>query len=432
MNAKRVVITGMGTVTGFGFEWQTLWQRMLDGQHCIRPWQPTGVAAGSFPVRFAAPVDLDAMPAALRGHPAWSQALEKRARYGWVAASQAVRDSGLPLGAWREAALFCASGAPQHVLADMLLCDARQPGQGPDWRYLMARQDEVDACGSLRQANDRLARVIADDLGLEGPVVNISSACAGASQAIGNAFRLLRRGEADIALAGGADSVLSLDTLSALYLLGAASSEQRWGSAVCRPFERHRSGLVAGEGGGFLVLETLERALARGATPYAEILGYGSSLDGYKVTAPDPEGRGAILAMQAALDDAGVAPGQIDLINAHGTSTPLNDVTETLAIKQVFAEQQHYRRLAVTANKSQFGHLIAAAGAPELIATALSCRDDRVPPTLNLDIVDELCDLDYTPHHAVARKVDMALSNSFGFGGLNTSLVVGKYRETAQ
>lgn len=217
--------------------------------------------------------------------------------------------------------------------------------------------------------------------------------------------------------------------MTALYLLGAASSEQRWGTELCRPFDRHRSGLIAGEGGGFVVLETLERALARGATPYAEVLGFGSSLDAYKITAPDPQGRGAVLAMQAALTDAGLEPQQVDLINAHGTSTPLNDAAETLAIKTLFAERDHYRRLLVTANKSQFGHLIAAAGAPEFMLTALACRDDRVTPTLNLHDADEQCDLDYCAHQAVERKVDVALSNSFGFGGLNTSLALGKYQE---
>uniref|UniRef100_UPI0029C77B69 beta-ketoacyl-[acyl-carrier-protein] synthase family protein n=1 Tax=Pseudomonas laurentiana TaxID=2364649 RepID=UPI0029C77B69 len=431
MSGNRVVITGMGAVTGFGFEWQHLWRQMLRGKHCIRPWQPDGVAEGSFPVRFAAPVDLSMMPAHLCGHPAWKQPLERRSRYGWIAASQALSDSGLTREDVREAALLCASGAPQHMLSDMLRSAAPQAGEAPAWKYLMKRQAELDPCGSLRQGNDRLVQVIAKDLGCEGPVINISSACAGASQAIGNAFQMIRRGEVELALAGGADSVLSLDTLTALYLLGAATSEQRWGKEVCRPFDRNRSGLVAGEGGGFLVLERLDRAQARGATIYAEVLGYGSSLDGYKVTAPDPEGRGAILAMQAALDDAGVAPCQVDLINAHGTSTPLNDATETQAIKVVFAEHEHYRRLAISANKSQFGHLIAAAGAPELIVTALSCRHDRITPTLNLDEPDALCDLDYTAHHAVERPVQMALSNSFGFGGLNTSLLIGKYREQA-
>jgi 3-oxoacyl-[acyl-carrier-protein] synthase II len=243
---------------------------------------------------------------------------------------------------------------------------------------------------------------------------------------------MIRRGEVEIAIAGGADSVLSLDTMTALYLLGAASSEQRWGTGLCRPFDRHRSGLVAGEGGGFVVLETLERALARGAVPYAEVLGFGSSLDGYKVTAPDPQGRGAALAMQTALHDAGISPQQVDLINAHGTSTPLNDAAETLAIKSVFAQGEHYRRLAISANKSQFGHLIAAAGAPEFIITALACQHDRITPTLNLHSAADDCDLDYCAHQTVNRRVDVALSNSFGFGGLNTCLVLGKYQEHAQ
>lgn len=431
MNGARVVITGMGTVTGFGFEWQSLWQEMLLGRHCIAPWQPEEVADGSFPVRYAAAVDCTYLPRGVKGHPAWFTTLEKRSRYGWVAATQAIADSGLAVSELGGAAVLTASGAPQHMLADMHLAFAEGEAGG-DWRHLMQRAAEVRADGSLRQANDRLARVIAEDFACEGPVQNISSACAGAAQAIGNAFRMIRRGEVEVAVAGGADSVLNLDTLSALCLLGAASGEQRWGSELCRPFDRDRSGLVAGEGAGFVVLERLDRALARGATPYAEVLGYGSSLDGYKVTAPDPQGRGAAQAMRAALEDAGVRPGQVDLINAHGTSTPLNDVAETLAIKAVFAEGEHYRNLAVCANKSQFGHLIAAAGAPELIVTALSCRDDRIPPTLNLANPDPACDLDYCAQHAVSRPVEVALSNSFGFGGLNTSLVLGKYRGTAE
>ncbi|MGF6554778.1 3-oxoacyl-[acyl-carrier-protein] synthase II [Pseudomonas sp. S30_BP2TU TE3576] len=431
MSATRIVITGMGAVTGFGFEWQSMWKKMLRGEHCIRPWQPEGVEDGAFPVRYAAPVDSGLLPDYLQGHPAWQMPLEKRSRFGWVAASQAVTDSGLHLAQLREAAVLCASGAPAHMLQDMLLTFSDEPHETPAWRHLMGRVEQVNPAGSLCQSNDRLARLIADGIGCEGPVINISSACAGASQAIGNAFQMIRRGEVEVAIAGGADSVLSLDTMTALYLLGAASSEQRWGTELCRPFDRHRSGLIAGEGGAFVVLETLERALARGAIPYAEVLGFGSSLDGYKVTAPDPQGRGAALAMQTALHDAGIAPQQVDLINAHGTSTPLNDAAETLAIKAVFAEREHYRRLAISANKSQFGHLIAAAGAPEFIVTALACRHDRITPTINLHDADELCDLDYCAHQAVNRRVDVALSNSFGFGGLNTSLVLGKYREHA-
>lgn len=431
MSATRIVITGMGAVTGFGFEWQTLWEKMLGAEHCVRPWQPDDVDDGTFAVRYAAPVDMRLMPEKLQDHPAWTLPLEKRSRFGWVAATQAVSDSGLQPEQLRGAAVLCASGAPQHMLADMLLTESPQGGV-PGWQHLMSRSAQVSAEGSLRQSNDRLARVIADDLRCEGPVINISSACAGASQAIGNAFQMIRRGEVSVALAGGADSVLNLDTMAALYLLGAASGEQRWGADLCRPFDRDRSGLIAGEGGGFVVLESLEHALARGATPYAEVLGFGSSLDAYKVTAPQPQGRGAALAMQAALDDAGLCAQQIDLINAHGTSTPLNDVAETLAIKSVFAEQQHYRALAVSANKSQFGHLIAAAGAPECIVTALACLNDQITPTVNRHTADEQCDLDYCPGQAVSRRVDYALSNSFGFGGLNTSLALGKYREHGQ
>lgn len=432
MSLPRIVITGLGAVTGFGFEWQKMWAQMLRGEHCIRPWQPKGVVDGTFPVRFAAPVDNRQLPDYLQDHPAWQMPLEKRSRWGWVAASQAITDSGLSPAQLRDAAVLCASGVPAHNIQDMLLSVCDEQNALPAWQYLMDRANQVDAVHSLRQSNDRLARVIADDIGCEGPVINISSACAGASQAIGNAFQMIRRGEVEVAIAGGADSVLSLETMTALYLLGAASTEQRWSTELCRPFDHHRSGLVAGEGGGFVVLETLERALARGAVPYAEVLGFGSSLDGYKVTAPDPQGRGAALAMQTALHDAGIRPQQVDHINAHGTSTPLNDAAETLAIKSVFAQGEHYRRLSINANKSQFGHLIAAAGAPELIITALACKHDRITPTLNLHDAAADCDLDYCAHQTVNRRVDVALSNSFGFGGLNTCLVVGKYQEHAE
>lgn len=431
MSRPRIVISGLGVVTGFGFEWQTLWSEMLRGQHCIRPWQPEGVAETPFPIRYAAAVDEQLLPAYLKTHPAWSSELEKRARYGWLAASQALADSQLSCVQWRDVAVLAASGAPHHWLSDMQLAFSEGSDAEPCWRHVMRRADQVRSDGSLRQSSDRLARVVANELGSQGPVMNISSACAGAAQAIGNAFHMLRRGECELALAGGADSVLNLDTMTALYLLGAASSETRWGADLCRPFDAERSGLVAGEGGAFLLLETLEHALARGAKPYAEILGYGSSLDGYKLTAPEPEGRGASQAMAAALEDAEVQPERVDLINAHGTSTPLNDRAETLAIKRVFARNQHYRHLSISANKSQFGHLIAAAGAPEILISALSCRENWVTPTLNLNVTDPECDLNYCPNESRRRRVDIAISNSFGFGGLNTALVLGKYRREA-
>ena len=400
---------------------------MLAGKHCIQSWQPEEITDNSFPVQYAAPVNKQLMLPHLSDHLAWGIPLELRTRYGWIAATLAIEDCNIDPVLLRNAAVLTASGAPHHFLSDMLLAIDDNSGSTPDWRHVMERQTLVNPHGSLRQKNDRLAQVIATDFGSTGPVLNISSACAGAAQAIGNAMHMIRRGETEIAIAGGADSVLNLDTMTALYLLGAASTEQRFGNALCRPFDRHRSGLVAGEGGGFVVLESLEHALARNATIYAELAGYGSSLDGYKVTAPEPTGRGAILSMQAALRDANIQPEDVDVVNAHGTSTPLNDIAETYAIKKVFSNREHYKKLLVSANKSQFGHLIAAAAAPEVIVTALSCLHNRVTPTLNLQEQDPECDLNYCPEKSLEHPVNIAISNSFGFGGLNTTLVVRKY-----
>lgn len=426
MSRQRVVITGMGCVTGFGIDWDATWDAMCAGRHCIREWRPQGLAPDEdFPVRYAAPVDPDALPT----EPNRALPLEYRSRLGLLAARLAWEDSGLAPHARRGAAVFSASGAPHHRLSDMQLA-LGDDGQGC-WTRLWQARARAHPEGSLRQSNDRLAQLIAAEAGCAGPAANVSAACAGAAQAVGNAFRMIRRGERDCALAGGADSVLNLETMSALHVLGAPSTETRFGQALCRPFDAARSGLVAGEGAGYLVLESLPHARARGARIIAELVGYGSSLDGYKLTAPDPQGRGAAAAMQAALADARIAPGSIDLVNAHGTSTRLNDVSETRAIRSVFADDGHAQRLSITANKSQFGHLIAAAAAPELIATALSCRDDIVPPTLHLDQPDPECNLDYTPGQARARRVEFALSNSFGFGGLNACLVLRKHRAEA-
>lgn len=420
---RRILITGLGVVTGFGFGWHPLWNQMLAGRHCIRPWQPPGCT--DFPIRFAAPADLGTPPLLLAEHATLSTPLEPYARLGLSAALLAMADAGLQPEHGRHMGVWSASGAPHHLLEDMALA-FRDDSAAPSWTSLMRHGQDAALDGTLRQPTDRLARLIALELATRGPVVHVTSACAGAAQAIGNAFHALRRGECDIALAGGADSVLNLDSMASLHLLGAASTETRWEAALCRPFDIARSGLVAGEGGGFTVLETAEHATARGATAYAEVLGYGSSMDAYRLTAPDPEGRGIAQAITEALDDAGISPESVDAVNAHGTSTPLNDRAETLALKRAFARNAHHRHLSISANKSQFGHLIAAAGAVEAIVTALSCRSDWVPPTLNLDHPDPDCDLDYTPHHGRHRPVRIAISNSLGFGGLNATLVIGK------
>ena len=255
----------------------------------------------------------------------------------------------------------------------------RIPANGndiPSLAHIDVTVGQVDADRSLCQSNDRLARIIADGIGCEGPVINISSACAGASQAIGNAFQMIRR-EKSASRWRVAPIGVQPRHHGRVVSVGCRVGEQRWGADLCRPFDRDRSGLIAGEGGGFVVLESLEHALARGATPYAEVLGFGSSLDAYKVTAPQPEGRGAALAMQTALDDAGLRPQQIDLINAHGTSTPLNDVAETLAIKSVFAEHKHYRTPGRQRQQITVRALDRGRRRTGMIVTALACHNDR-------------------------------------------------------
>ncbi|MFE0188651.1 beta-ketoacyl-[acyl-carrier-protein] synthase family protein [Streptomyces sp. NPDC058989] len=426
--SRRVVVTGMGAVCGLGLDRQTVWEGLCEGRSAIRAWRPPGVE--DFPVRYAAPVD-DAEFARRHGaDEGLHRPMERRMRFGLAAAGQALADAGLDAGddAARppgRVGTAVGSGVPERDAHELLhaIGDDGQPG----WQTLYDRRAELDRASGLFCTNDALAAGIATRHRLRGPALNYSTACAGASHAIGHGFRMIRRGEVDAMLVGGADSVLNLPTMTGLHLLGAPSTSELFGDRLCRAFDRDRSGLVAGEGAAMLVLESEESARRRGARIYAEVAGFGSSLDAYQVTAPHPEGRGAALAMSRALADGGVEPDEVASINAHGTSTPLNDPAETRAIKDVFARGEHYRRLAVTANKTALGHLIAAAGAPELIATVLSVRDGIVPPTLNLQNPDPACDLDYVPDKARHQEVPVAVSNSFGFGGLNASLVVRGY-----
>ena len=426
MNGRRVVVTGLGVVCGLGDTWQAVWRRMLAGESAVRPWQPEGFS--DFPVRYAAPVDRTAFEQRHGALPQLQEPMELRARFGLVAAQQAMADAGLhgwPVGLRTGVAV--GSGTPERDTADMLL--ALGPG-GPSWQRLYEQRHGLNP--NLRDGNDHLAASIARHHGCQGPVLNFSTACAGAAHAVGTGLRLIRRGEADCMLVGGADSTLNFYSMLALHLLGAPSVDEQHGARLCRPFDLERSGLVAGEGAGMLVLEAEDHARRRGAAVHAEVCGFGSSMDAYRITAPHPEGRGAAQAMARALADAGLQPEDIDHINAHGTSTLLNDATETQAIKQVFARGEHFRRLAVNATKSQIGHLITAAGAPECLATVLALKTGWVPPTLNLEQPDPACDLDHVPHHARRLRLRAALSNSFGFGGLNAAIAFRRYGEAEE
>lgn len=417
---ERVFVTGLGVITSLGLDWAGFWEALLAARSGVRPWSPEGYEG--FPVKFASSVDRAALASAFAAEGIFAESMEWRTAFGLAAARSALRDAGLEPGAeaLREAAVVLGSGVPERDPDDMLLALG---GEAPSWDNLIRERGRRNP--RLRRNNDALAALAAAQNGCFGPCLNVSTACAGAAQAIGLGLQMIRRGEADIVLAGGADSVLNLPTMTGLLLLGAPSLDDQPG--LSRPFDRARNGFVAAEGAGIVVLESESSARRRGARAYAELAGFGCSADAHRVTAPHPEGRGAAAAMRRALADGGVAPAQIAYINAHGTSTPLNDPIETAAIKEVFAEGGHYRRLAVSSNKSQIGHLIAASGGPEFVATVLATRDGRVPPTLNLAEADPCCDLDYVP--AVVRElpVPFALSNSFGFGGFNVSLLVRRH-----
>lgn len=421
---QRVVVTGLGVVSGLGCGWEAFWTSLLAGKSTIRRWQP--MEADNFPVQYAAPIDIDTFEQEFSAVSALRQPMERRSRFGLIAAHQAVIDAGLDIHR-TQVGVAVGSGVPERCTADMMLALG---DDGPAWERLYARRDKLHS--ALRHGNDHLSALIALEHDCRGPVMNFSTACAGAAHAIGTSFRMIRRGEIDCMVAGGADSVLNLLTMVGLNLLGAPSTSENHGDQLCRPFDIDRSGFVAAEGAGMVVLESEQHAKRRGARIYAEVCGFGSSLDAYRITAPHPEGAGAALAMQKALTDAELAPQAIGYINAHGTSTFLNDTAETKAIKSVFAQDQHYRKLVVNANKSQIGHFIAAAGAPEFIATALALKFGQVPPTLNLHNPDPECDLDYVPHQSRSLPLQTALTNSFGFGGLNACLALRRYQEMPQ
>jgi 3-oxoacyl-[acyl-carrier-protein] synthase II len=291
-------------------------------------------------------------------------------------------------------------------------------------RFAQARSESIFPLWLLQHLPNMAAAHISILHHAMGPNNTIVTACAAGTQAIGDAFRLIARGDADVMLAGGCDSRLDPQLLVAYSAMKAVSSSMRPPSEVSRPFDAERDGFVLGEGAAVLVLEKYRRAKKRGARIYAEVTGYGSSFDAFGITRPEPEGKGAALSMTAALREARVDASEIDYINAHGTSTKLNDLMETVAVKRVFGDRA--RSIPISSQKSMIGHLIGASGAVEAAATALSLERGVVPPTINLATPDPECDLDYVPNIAREIPLQTAISNSFGFGGQNASLVMSR------
>ncbi len=406
---RRVVITGVGLLTPLAIGVRETWEALCAGKSGIGP--ITRFDTTKFDTKIAGEVrgfdPLDFMP-------------RKEARrtplfimYAVAAARMALEDSGLVIDSSNANRVGVITGCGiggLSVLEDnyMVLVEKGPKRVSPFLIPLMI--------GNMAPG------MISIHLGAKGPNTSIATACAAGSHAVGDAFKLVQSGRADAMITGGVEAVVTPTCISGFNAMKALSTRNDDPEKASRPFDRDRDGFVVGEGSGIMVIEPLESALERGAHIYAEIVGFGMSGDGYHMTAPSPDGEGAARCMQAALDDAGLTADRIDYINAHGTSTPLNDLYETRAMKTVFGE--HARKIPISSTKSMTGHLLGGAGGIETVFTALTIQEGIIPPTINLDHPGEECDLDYVPNKARRARVRYALSNSFGFGGTNASLIL--------
>lgn len=426
---RRVVITGAGVVSPVGIGLDAFWNCLTHGR--------TGIAAigrydaSGLPVRIAGEVRgfrLDDYIDCCHGHVSPDGrpvTLDRRTQYALAAAEMSVRDARL-LGSdeWQDATLYFGAGEGDNdlaLLSDLLTpwstaegCDMPALLCGPGARYFGVRDQLMEPTLP--------ASLIAARYGIQGEVTTCLTACAASAQAIGEAMRRIQEGECDLALTGGAHAMTApLDVLG-FAMLSALSSRNDAPARASRPFDRHRDGFVLGEGAAVLVLEEWGHAKRRGVQMYAELVGYGTANDAYRVTDMHPDARGATSAVLHALADAAVDPGDVGYVNAHGTSTVENDRAETLALHQSLGNAA--RTIPISSTKSMTGHAVAAAGALELIAVTLALRDQVLPPTINLETPDPECDLDYVPNRARSHAFRTALSNSFGFGGQNVALVV--------
>jgi 3-oxoacyl-[acyl-carrier-protein] synthase II len=411
----RVVITGMGLVTPLGLDVASTWQGLQDGRSgagAITQFD----ASAQFDVRFACEVKgFDPERYMERKE---ARRADRFAQFAIAASHEAVEAAGLldrldGIDLDRFGVIVGSGIGGMATFEDQT-------------RTLMERGPKrISPFFVPMFIADIAAGLVSMRYGARGPNFATVSACASSAHAVGSAFRILERGEADVMISGGSEATVTPLTMAGFASMKALSTRNDAPEQASRPFDGERDGFVLGEGAGSLVLETLEHALARGATIQAELVGFGQSADAYHMTAPAPEGAGAQIAMRAALRDADVTPTDVGYVNAHGTSTPANDLNETLAIKAVFGD--HAYRLVVGSTKSMTGHLLGAAGAVETIVSALVCRTGIIPPTINFSTPDPACDLEYAHGGRMERPVDVALSNSFGFGGHNVCLVVRRW-----
>ncbi|RLD00287.1 MAG: beta-ketoacyl-[acyl-carrier-protein] synthase II [Chloroflexi bacterium] len=413
-SSKRVVVTGMGVVSPLGNDVMTMWEAMLAGQSGVE--RITRFDPSDLDVQIAAEVrDFD--PVALFGRRE-ARRNDRFTLFAMEAARQAIVDADLNfengLGSRTGVIVGTGIGGVNTLLANYETLKRSGPRRVSPFMIPMMMPNAASAA-------------VAISYGLTGPNLSVVSACATGSHAIGEAGDIIRRGQSEVMLCGGSEAAITLISVAGFRNMGALSKRNDDPARACRPFDAQRDGFVIGEGAAIVVLESLEHARRRGAHIYAELIGYGATSDASHITAPDEEGHGAARAMSMALQDAGVPPEAVDYINAHGTSTLLNDRMETRAIRKVFGS--HADRLAVSSTKSMLGHLMGAAGAVEAVACVKSLETGWVHPTINYEHPDPECDLDYVPNQARQLRPKVALSNSFGFGGHNGCLIFQRWEE---
>ncbi len=423
-NHTRVVLTGLGWVTPLGHDLESVWAKMLAGESAVAPTRQFD--ASTFPTTFSAEVsDYDWRP--FVKHVEVHEHCGSNSAFALGAARQAWAMAGLD-GAdvdLERVGIYLGSGEgsldfDNYVASNLHGWDAAA-GEVDAVRWAEAAKQKLGLWREVEQEPNRPLYHLAVELGARGPGYNCLTACAASTQAIGEAVEIIRRGAADVMVCGGSHTMIHPFGVTGFNRLTALSNRNDDIATASRPFNRTRDGFVLGEGAGMVIVESLDHAEARGATPLAEVIGYGSSADAFRITDMHPEARGPIAAMRQALTEARLEPGQIDYISAHGTSTDENDKNETRAIKAVFGDDA---KTPVSSIKSMIGHLIAAAGSVELIACVLAIRDGKLPPTINYIDPDPECNLDYVPNAAREARVDVALSNSFGFGGQNDTLII--------
>jgi len=413
VDKTRVVITGLGAVTPLGNTAEEFWASLTQGKSGIGP--ITRFDSTGYGTRIAGEVKgFDALKYVDKKD---DRKLDLYLKYALACAVMAVEDAGLDPAKEDGNRFGVLVGSGIGGLGTLLDSHKTLLDKGPD---------RVSPFFIPMLIINMASGLISMRFGARGPNSSVVTACATGNHAIGDATRIIQRGDADVMIAGGAEAIIIPLTIAGFCQMKAMSTRNDEPTKASRPFDAERDGFVAGEGGGLVVLESLEHARRRDARIYAEVVGYGMTGDAHHMTAPDPEGDGAARAMAAALKDAALEPSAVGYINAHGTSTPYNDKFETIAIKRVFGE--HARRLPVSSTKSMTGHLLGAAGGIEAVATTLTIYHGVLPPTINYEKPDPDCDLDYVPNQARKQDVEVALSNAFGFGGTNAILAFRKYR----